>query len=224
MLPLALVIMLSNTSRGGAQSLSGDISIEKGGQVWIEGSAGPVDYRCTARQLSGAGEIENRENPQATVTAHGQVQIAVSLPVRSLDCGKRAMNNDMYEALKADKHDAIRYRLLDAVAVNRESRDATPDSSSWMTIRTRGLMEIAGVEDTTTIYVKGKMLSDRRFRVRGSKQLHMDTYNIDPPSAMFGLIRADKRLTVHFDVTVRLTNSRSSASAHSEIPSLSIFR
>jgi hypothetical protein len=36
----------------------------------------------------------------------------------------------------------------------------------------------------------------------------MDTFEIKPPSAMFGLIRADKDLRVHFDVTVTLGEGR----------------
>lgn len=223
-LPLALVLLLSNTSRSGAQSISGDISIEEGGQLWIEGSAGIVDYRCTAQALSGAGVIENRDNPRASVASHGQVRIAVTLPVQSLDCGKRAMNKDMYEALKADEHQYIQYTLLDAVTAE-ESMGTPPDSSgAWMNIRTLGLMEIAGVRDSTTIYVKGRMLSPRRFRVRGSKQIHMDTFRIKPPTAMFGLIRADKELTVHFDVTVQLDSARVPTADQSEMPSRSILR
>lgn len=198
-MPLTLLVIIVNISLGGAQPLTGNISIEEGGQLWIEGSAGPVDYQCRAEELSGTGEIENTQNPQATVQGDGTVRIAVTLPVKALDCGKRAMNKDMYEALKASKFPNIRYQLLEAnLAAKNDS------TSSWMNIRTRGIMEIAGVQDTTTIFVSGKLLSDQRFQVKGSKPIHMDTYNIDPPSAMLGLIRAKKELSVHFDVTVQL--------------------
>lgn len=199
MLPFCLLIILTNISLSGAQSISGNINIEEGGKLWIEGSAGIVDFQCRAEKLSGKGEIENTKNPQATVKGHGDVHIAVTLPVKSLNCGKRAMNKDMYEALKSENFPDIRYQLLEAALT--EENDTT---SSWMNIRTRGIMEIAGVQDTTTIFVKGKLLSDDRFQVKGSKPIHMDTYNIDPPSAMLGLIRAKKELSVHFDVTVQL--------------------
>lgn len=198
-LPLTTLIILANISLSGAQSLSGNINIVEGGQLWIEGSAGPVDYQCRAEELSGTGEIENTKNPQATVKGDGDVRIAVTLPVKALNCGKSAMNKDMYKALKSENFPAIRYQLLEATLATEDDT-----SSSWMNIRTRGIMEIAGVQDTTTIFVKGKILSDQRFQVKGSKPIHMDTYNIDPPSAMLGLIRASKELSVHFDVTVQL--------------------
>lgn len=200
---IALLIFFgTHTSPSGAQSVWGNISIEEGGQLWIEGSAGIISYQCKAEKLSGAGEIENTENPQSTVKGHGDVHISVALPVKSLNCGKRAMNQDMYEALKAEQFPTIRYQLLEA-KLNKEI-EAVDTTSSWMNIRTVGIMEIAGVQDTTSMDVQGKVLSDSLFQVKGSKKIHMDTYKIEPPRAMLGLIKADEELTVHFDVTVRL--------------------
>lgn len=202
MITLCILLVSTSWSRAQSSSLLGNITIEKGGKVWIEGSAGMINYQCNAEKFSGAGEIENTTNPRTTVEGHGTVQISVALPVKSLDCGKRPMNKDMYNALKSDVYPTIRYQLLNATLAEEAGNNTT--TSSWMNIRTRGIMEIAGVEDTTTIFVQGKVLSDDRFQVKGSKPIHMDTYNIDPPSAMFGLIRADEQLTVHFDVTVNL--------------------
>lgn len=186
----------------GAQSLPGQIGIEEGGRVWIEGSAGPVDFRCQAKELSGQGQIDNSTNPQSSIEEEGKVRITVSLPVKSLDCGKKAMNNDMYGALKAEQFQSISYQLLEAKLIASD----TPSSDGWLNIETRGVMEIGGVKDTTTIYVQGKATGEKSFQVKGRKDIHMDTYDIDPPSKMFGLIRANKNLSVHFDVTVRLQN------------------
>lgn len=198
---LALCIILISTSRSGAQSsFAGNIAIEKGGRVWIEGDAGMISYQCNAEELSGIGRISNTQNPRSTIKdQNGGVEISVALPVKALTCGKRAMDKDMYEALKSEEFPTIKYKLLDAqlAATNQ-------DTTGWMDIRTRGIMEIAGVQDTTSFMVQGKLLSENRFNVKGSKQINMDTYNVDPPSAMFGLIRADKKLSVNFDVTVNL--------------------
>lgn len=179
------------------------IAIEEGGDLRIEGSAGIVDYTCRARRLSGRGDIENRQIPRQNLRETDAVRIIVSIPVRSLECGKRAMNRDMYEALKADEHPSIIYRLLEA----KVSDSVEPGPDGWLTILSRGVLEIAGVRDTTEVSVRGRMLNEDRFQVRGSKLLRMDTFEVTPPSALMGLIRADNRITVHFDVTVRLGDS-----------------
>lgn len=202
---MILLMMLIIPSRGEAQPLPGNISIDEGGELWIEGTTGPVDFTCHAEELSGSGNIENTTDPASTVNGEGQAAISVSLPVASLDCGKRKMNRDMYEALKHDQFPVISYRLLNASLVE-EAEDSVASGDDWMTIRTRGIMEIAGVRDTTSFLVQGRIYDNNKFRVKGRKEVHMDTYDIKPPSTMFGLIRAKKTLMVFFDVAVTLTD------------------
>ncbi|WP_138431054.1 YceI family protein [Fodinibius saliphilus] len=197
---LIIILLLLIPSWSGAQSLPGELTIARGGKIWIEGTAGPVDFNCQAQELSGQGQITNTSDPQSTIRENGKVNISVSLPVHSLDCGKKAMNSDMYSALKAERHPSITYQLLEATL----DKEAKADTGSWMPIVTRGIMNIAGVADTTEIVVSGKVLDNDHFQVKGNKMLNMDTYNIDPPSKMFGLIRADKKLDLHFNVTVAL--------------------
>ncbi|WP_372633353.1 hypothetical protein [Fodinibius sp.] len=214
---MILLVVLIIPSRGDAQSLPGAISIDEGGELWIEGTAGPVDFSCHAEELSGQGNIKNTTDPASTVTGEGQVAIAVSLPVASLDCGKRKMNRDMYEALKQEQFPVIRYRLLNA-SLAEEPEDSVAGGDKWMSIRTRGVMEIAGVRDTTTFLVQGRIHDNNKFHVKGRKEVHMDTYDIEPPSTMFGLIRAKKTLMVFFDVTVTLRDGKDGAATMSMIP------
>lgn len=198
---LLLVAVLS----AGAQTGGGAIEIEEDGRLWIEGSASVVDYTCRAEQLSGNGTIENTANPQQNVQGDGQVAVTVRIPVKSLECGKKKMNRDMYGALKADEFDNISYHLLQAEMMNDASSDSIDED--WMNIRTRGILEIAGETDTTEVLVEGKLIDQNRFQVRGSNSIDMKNFDIKPPTAMFGLIKADNTLTVRFDVTVRLSNS-----------------
>lgn len=204
-----LSLLILNPLLAGAQETPmGPIEIESGGQIWIEGSASVVDYTCEAEELSGNGNIENIEQPQENVRGHGAVSILVQIPVKSLECGKRGMNKDMYGALKAEKFKTINYRLLKA-DLSEELPNITDEEGEWMNIKTLGILEIAGVSDTTEVVVKGKVLDDNRFRVKGNKQISMHTFDVKPPTAMLGLIKASSDLTVHFDVTVKLKNGGS---------------
>jgi len=202
---LMFCLLITITFPAGAQYVqTGAIEIEKGGKLWIEGSASIVDYTCKAEELSGNGSIENTQDPQQNVRGEGDVFVKVSVPVHSLECGKKKMNRDMYEALKADQYSHIYYKLLDAVIADSTTAPSQEGDSSWMNIKTTGVLEIAGVKDTTRVFVEGNLLSEDRFRVRGKKQVSMKTFDITPPTALLGLIKAKSELTVHFDVTVRL--------------------
>ncbi|NGP77502.1 YceI family protein [Balneolaceae bacterium YR4-1] len=191
---------------------TGVIEIQEGGELWIEGSASIVDYTCRAEELSGNGNIENISDPEENVRGHGNVAITVSVPVRTLECGKRAMNKDMYEALKSKKFPNINYRLLKAELETEGTLDEMdyPEQTNgngdanWMNIKTTGILEIAGVKDTTVVHVKGQLLDRSRFQVKGSKEIDMRTFDIKPPTALMGLIKASNELTVHFNVTVHL--------------------
>lgn len=206
---LAVSLLALSPFPAGAQIVpQGTIEIEEGGELWIEGSASIVDYTCIAEQLSGNGNIENTNRPQENVKGHGMVAITVSIPVTSLNCGKRAMNKDMYEALKADRFSTINFTLLEADLVETVSAaTASGAVEKWMNIRTTGILEIAGVKDTTDVIVNGRVINEDRFRVKGSKQISMKRFDIKPPTALLGLIKASSELTVHFDVTVRLKGS-----------------
>ena len=202
---LLLSVLMMAPLQSEAQPFPANITIEEGGRVWIEGTAGPVDYTCRAERLSGRGRISNTVSPQSTISGTGEdITISVSLPVKSLNCGKRAMNRDMYGALKSSKFPEIHYHLLEA-GPDENIQDTLP--GGWIHIRTRGIMEIAGTSDTTVVQVLGKAIDQNRYHVKGKKEINMDTYNIDPPTAMFGLIRASKELQVHFDVTVSIADT-----------------
>ena len=122
----------------------------------------------------------------------------------------------MYEALKSKKFPNINYRLLEAERItdtadlqNVYEEDGNGESNSdlnanWMNIKTTGILEIAGVKDTTVVYVKGQVLDQNRFQVKGRKEIDMKSFDVKPPTALMGLIKADSELTVHFNVTVKL--------------------
>ncbi|MCW9707295.1 YceI family protein [Fodinibius salsisoli] len=204
---LALVFIMIGGAAAAQVTPQGSIEIEDGGKLWIEGSASIVDYSCNAEQLSGNGNIENTTEPQQNVQGHGAVSIEITIPVKSLECGKKGMNNDMYDALKAKQYQSIRYQLLSASLMQGDEAATADQEESWMNISTTGVLEIAGTQDTTQVIVAGHLISEERFRVKGSKKISMNTYNIKPPTAMFGLIKASSELTVHFDVTVRLKDA-----------------
>lgn len=209
-LAVSLWLAMFSVPAGAQISNPGSIEIEEGGELWIEGSASVVDYTCKTQELSGNGNLENTDNPRENVTGDGSVVVRVSVPVRALDCGKKKMNRDMYEALKAEEHEEIIYELLTASLKNGNGSEVDLESEEgldeWMQIETNGVLQIGGVPDTTDVEVEGKLLSADRFRVRGSKKINMKTFDVEPPTAMMGLIKASSDLTVHFDVTVRLNN------------------
>ncbi len=169
-----------------------------GSRMWIEGTSTLDDFKCTTADVNGYAEISEPENPLDTAaadTVKDKDVVYVSVLVHSLDCGKKLMNKDMYNAMKSDKFPAIKYELLSAHI------KTSPDSTTgWFNLMTKGNLYIAGEHKTVDILMRVKELADGRFRLLGSKPLSMLDFGITPPSHFFGLIKAHKDLTVHFDL------------------------
>jgi hypothetical protein len=97
--------------------------------------------------------------------------------------------------LKADRDSLIIYELRNASV----TYDSTRYNGSFG-LRTVGKLTIAGKTREDTIYTSVKMLPDRRYEIVGEKSISMLDFDIDPPSAFFGLIRANENLIVKFDL------------------------
>ena len=180
---------------------------QPGSRLWITGTTSVSEYACAANEIGGYAFVDRGTYQQLDDHKRGSAQVEVKVNVHQLDCGKRKMNHDMYDALKARQHPNIRYELLSARIADTTAQS---DTASWYKIDTRGVLEIAGVRDTLEMSVNARMMSDRTFHIQGEKPLHMSTFDIKPPTALLGLIRADERLVVHFDLLVAPTSPTTS--------------
>lgn len=180
-----------------------------GSKMWIEGTSTLDDFKCTTADVNGYAEIQNPDIPIDSASADSSKDkdiVYVSILVHSLDCGKKLMNEDMYNAMKSNMFPSIKYELISAHI------KSSPDSATgWFNLMTKGNLYIAGEHKTVDILMKVRELPDGRFRLLGSKPLSMLDFGITPPTHFFGLIRAHKDLTVHFDLLAARINSSSEA-------------
>ncbi len=164
-----------------------------GSKLWIDGSSNIDIFTCKSHYVTGYADI--KQGVKLNTPSSGKDTVLVSVLVHSLDCGRDLMNDDMYNAMKADEFPVIKYELLD---VNLSSR---PDSlKGWFTLDTRGDLYIAGKKNLVNIKMEVEKLPDGNYRLVGSKPLSMLEFGITPPSHFFGLIHAHNELVVHFDL------------------------
>jgi|GEM_PF-3436629 len=71
--------------------------------------------------------------------------------------------------------------------------------SNWL-LEVEGVLTVAGTSRTITFNAEGAVLDEKRVRVRGHKEILMTDYNIEPPTALLGVVRAQDELTVYFDI------------------------
>lgn len=167
------------------------IRLEPGSRIWLQGTAGPVHFSCQAKQVDVTGQVRLRLHGHG----HDQVELFVSIPVESMDCGLAAMNKDLRAALKSDRHPAIRY-TLGRYSVTQPHRIA-----QW--VDTSGQLTVAGETRSVNIRVLGQPDPGTGMRLTGHLPVDMTDFKVVPPSPMMGLVKVNKELNVYFDVVFR---------------------
>jgi polyisoprenoid-binding protein YceI len=118
----------------------------------------------------------------------------LNIPVKKMVSGDEKLDDNMYEALKADDHPEISFRLLTDSIISF-SRDS-------MKLNATGMLSVAGKEkeiDMTLLLIQS---STDTLTIEGSKELLMSEFGIDPPSMMLGLLKTDDKIVIHFQLHI----------------------
>jgi polyisoprenoid-binding protein YceI len=117
------------------------------------------------------------------------------VPVDKLGSGDGRLDRHLHEALGADRHKEIRFRM--------DSYDVAgkPAPGIALVVTLHGRLTVAGAERPIDVVASGLRVRGG-IRFRGRKDLLMTDYGIKPPRLMLGAIKAADRVSVKFDVTL----------------------
>jgi polyisoprenoid-binding protein YceI len=190
---LALSGLLMVASAAHAQSIR--LAVGPDSRLWIEGGSNLHDWSCKASSIDATIEVDETFLKSSAPAAGMLRKVLVKVPVRSLKCGHGGMDNNLYKALKANDTPEITYSLgtLDLVPA------VSPDS---FTLKTVGSLTVAGTEKTVNMDVRAARLPDGGLRAEGELPIVMTDFGVKPPTAMFGTLRTDNKITVKFSLLV----------------------
>ena len=171
-------------------------------RVTITGTSTLHDWHVEGRRVMGYVIVQEHELASlwgnSGLPAHPLAPtVHVEIHVTSLTSGKRGMDEKMCEALKAKTHPMITYRLESAKVTTRQTAQAD-DADGSLTIETRGVLMVAGVERTVDIPMQATQLPNDRLGISGETSLRMTDFGINPPTAMLGTIRTGDTVHVHW--------------------------
>ncbi|MEX2457268.1 MAG: YceI family protein [Balneolaceae bacterium] len=164
--------------------------------LWIEGKSNVNSFSCDANQY----ELNSQRLAPALETetpTTENLQVEISIQVKGFDCGKKRMNRDLLDALKADQYDSIHYEYQSTEDVEYD------EESDIYRIIINGILTVAGQSNNIQLSMNGYLM-DENIRAKGKTEIIMTNYNVEPPTAMFGLVRVNNTLTVHFDLTAAI--------------------
>jgi len=170
------------------------VAVKNGSSLQLDGTSTLHDFTCKTSDIQGTIMVDPAQLANGIKDAKSLItQVNITIPVKSIKSGHDGMDDNMYDALKADKDPAITYQLTGITG-------AAPSGSEYQ-IQTKGLLTVAGVQKPVEITVYASKVSDG-IKVHGKENINMTDFGIDPPSFMFGALKAGNKVTVSFDLVL----------------------
>jgi polyisoprenoid-binding protein YceI len=157
-------------------------------KVAVAGGSNVHDWSCKATGFSAAIEIDTASAAKPIGSA------VVTIPTKSLRCGKDKMDENTWKALKADQFQEIRYELTDYTL------DAAKSTAEGFLAITKGKLTVAGTTKEIEMPVAATRMADGQMKGEGKIQMLMTDVGIKPPTALLGTLRTKNEITITFEV------------------------
>ena len=119
--------------------------------------------------------------------------LQLSCPVKYLNSGKEKMDENAQETLDADKYPTITF----------ESKQLSYSESGK--IEATGMLTIAKVKREVILMAQESKTANS-IKIKGVHQIKMTDHDIVPPSLMFGMMKVDPIVELHFDLVFKKSN------------------
>jgi hypothetical protein len=119
--------------------------------------------------------------------------MTISIPVSGIESDSGGLTKNMHKYLKDKDHPVITFNLTEITAVELNANKAT--------ITANGVVNAAGVDQCVTMSVDALVNENGSVTFSGTQDQLMTSFNIDPPTAVFGTIRARDEIVILYSVT-----------------------
>lgn len=167
-------------------------------RITIAGTSNVHDYTATTTsarvtrariggQVAGGAFWEEVQKPG------GLEAFDIAIAATTLKSDKEGLDKNMYKALKASAHPDITFRLV-----------RVEGGAGAMTAV--GTVGIAGVEREVVFPIRTAR-QDGGLAVSGQTEVLMTDFGITPPKALLGMVKANPKITITFEVRLSLPST-----------------
>lgn len=166
-------------------------SIDSDYSVVIKGTSNVHDWQSIVEEM--------KSDIKVSVNEEGVLQIKscdLSIPVKSIKSEKGSiMDKKTRKAMKESEYPNVKFSLtgFDAVDLSRKNFEST----------VKGELRIAGVTNQIDFDIKGTYSSTNSIEIKGSHNLKMTDFGIDPPVALLGAMKTGDDVTVEFRINLK---------------------
>ena len=156
--------------------------------VIISGTSTFHDWQARTENVSGTATLNLQTNELDEIAA---LKVWIAANSIKSDQGEW-MDKNIYKALKTNVYPEISFNLIKAQAISSKKKE--------IKLKAVGELTIAGT--TKKILLNGTGISNQnKFKISVSKNISMESFNIDAPSHLLGTVKAGDMVEIHFEVT-----------------------
>lgn len=163
-------------------------------EIVIDGTSNARDWDATVGSVDAEFRLSgyNGSTLDDLEPEHFEI-LNLQIPVESIESDSRGLTRNIQKYLKGDDHPHISFELNSVNEIQRNGNTAT--------LTAEGIVTAAGKNYPVEMTVNAEIGSNGSFIFSGQQDLKMTSFDIDPPTAMFGAIRARDEFSVIYKVT-----------------------
>ena len=96
------------------------------------------------------------------------------------------------------------FKELELTNLHISSSNLSQLEDQWAEATAKVNITLAGVTKTQFVRVKVKKAGSSALQIDGSKSLKMTDFEITPPEVLFGMIKVNDQITLHFNLNVQI--------------------
>ncbi len=161
----------------------------------ITGTTSINSFECFSSSGLSNGYILTETNRH-----HSKINITdarILVEVNSFDCKNPLLNRDMHNSLGGNENPDIEIKLLD-VNLGEENFNSSDGN-----ITANVVITINGKSRKTELDIGWHSTDEFEYHFRGSKELFMSDFEIDPPSPALGLVKVNDKITVNYNYNIQ---------------------
>lgn len=162
-------------------------SAEAPGSLTVKGDSTLHEWEATTSSIEGGLTLEN----------DALSALQVSIPVKTLKSGKDGLDDKMYDAMKTGKFPKVEFALTKS-----EVPEKAPEGMEGDVRLLTGKLTILDTTKTITVPVTLETRENGQIILSGSRNLDMTDFDVKPPKAMLGMVKAHPGVTVEFKWTL----------------------
>ena len=163
-------------------------------QMRIEGTSNLRDWGADIKQME--VELVLRDSTAyapADLRPEHFKKMTLRIPVEGISSGTRGLTGKIHKYLKKKKHPFITFTLDHVTSVEHQGDAAL--------ITAQGVINAAGKDQVVTLRVTAITDESGRLCIAGTQPLAMTGFDIKPPTAVFGTIKAKDEFAVRFNLS-----------------------